>query len=38
METLQKNDLNIVNLVTDLEEERAVNLAGGTPGGVAATH
>jgi biopolymer transport protein ExbD len=27
METLQKNDLNILNLVTDLEEERAVAAA-----------
>jgi len=26
METLQKNDLNIVNLVTDIEDERAVAL------------
>ena len=37
METLQKNDLNIVNLVTDLEEERVV-AAGVAPGGEASTH
>jgi biopolymer transport protein ExbD len=29
METLQKNDLNILNLVTDLEEERAVQTSAG---------
>jgi len=36
METLQKNNLNIVNLVTDLEEERVINSAA-TPGAEAAT-
>jgi len=37
METLQKNNLNIVNLVTDLEEERVIN-TGAAPGGEPATH
>jgi len=33
METLQKNDLNILNLVTDLEEERAASAFGEAPAG-----
>lgn len=37
METLQKNNLNIVNLVTDLEEERIID-SGAKPEAEPATH